>query len=107
MAMPRKGTRLITVDDVQYRWLIRRRPTYSQGICETPMTVAVELADRPASVALLVLPHAHPSNWMCAPVAPVRPATVADGICTALAQGWNPCHQGDCEVPVEGSDNLV
>lgn len=50
MAMPRRG--LITVDGAQYRWLIRRRPTYSQAICETPLTVAVELADRPTSVAV-------------------------------------------------------
>jgi hypothetical protein len=68
VAMPGKGSRLITVDGIRYRWLIRRRPTYSQAICGAPMTVAVELAEQPASVAVLVLQHAHPATgWQPRP----------------------------------------
>lgn len=31
MALVRKGSRLITVDGVTYRWRLRGRPTYDQG----------------------------------------------------------------------------
>lgn len=31
MAIPKKGSRLIVVDDTTYRWLIRRKATYMQA----------------------------------------------------------------------------
>jgi hypothetical protein len=34
MTLPRKGSRPITVDGVAYRWIVRRKPSYSQGIVE-------------------------------------------------------------------------
>jgi hypothetical protein len=94
VAMPRKGSRLITVGGVEYRWLVRHKPTYAQGTCQSPLTVAVELATHPGAVAVLVLPHAHPCNWMAAPTAPVQPATVAHGIRKALGGGWDPGQPG-------------
>ncbi|WP_168711440.1 hypothetical protein [Streptomyces sp. RKND-216] len=54
MTLLRKGSRHLTVDGVRYRWLMRRTPTYSQGICETPMTVAVELAEQLVSAPVSV-----------------------------------------------------
>ena len=44
MALTRKGSRLITVDGVVYRWRTRGRPTYPQAPGELPLAVAVEQA---------------------------------------------------------------
>ncbi|MEU3189786.1 hypothetical protein ABZ686_03910 [Streptomyces sp. NPDC006992] len=46
MTLNKKGSRLITVDGIEYRWRIRRKPSYMQGLCWTPMTYAVEAAGR-------------------------------------------------------------
>lgn len=94
MAIPRKGSRPITVDGVAYRWMVRHKPSYSQGIIESSLTVAVEHDDVSGSVLALRLPQAHPSNWMGAPAVAVRPAHVALGIRTALGQGWKPERPG-------------
>ncbi|MEU7742861.1 hypothetical protein [Nonomuraea sp. NPDC049158] len=45
MAIPKKGSRLITVDGTIFRWRVRRKPTYCQGNSRGPMTFAVEVAD--------------------------------------------------------------
>ncbi len=34
MAIPKRGSRNIVVNGESYRWYMRRRPTYSQGLCE-------------------------------------------------------------------------
>lgn len=31
MAIPKKGSRLITVDGIVYRWWVRRKPTSARG----------------------------------------------------------------------------
>ncbi|WP_182908124.1 hypothetical protein [Microbispora sp. H13382] len=51
MSLPKKGSRVITVSDVAYRWRVRHKPTYCQGNGWTPMTFAVELAEKPGNVA--------------------------------------------------------
>ncbi|MFI6297620.1 hypothetical protein ACIBEJ_38915 [Nonomuraea sp. NPDC050790] len=56
MAIPKKGSRLITVDGVRYRWRIRHKPSYGQGIGEEPATV------RPALVAMAIT-RALQSGW--------------------------------------------
>ena len=94
MTLARKGTRPITVDDVPYRWKVRRRPSYSQGIGESSLIFAVELADRPGTTLVVSLPWAHPSNWLGLPAEAVRPRLVADTIRRALAQGWEPSRPG-------------
>lgn len=47
MALVRKGSRWIVVDSTAYRWRLRGRPTYFQGLAWSPCTVAVEHADSP------------------------------------------------------------
>ena len=39
MAIPKKGSRLITVDGTGFRWRVRRKPTYCQGNSRGPMTL--------------------------------------------------------------------
>ncbi|SCK10016.1 hypothetical protein YUWDRAFT_00455 [Streptomyces sp. AmelKG-D3] len=44
MALIRKGSRQIVVDGTAYRWRLRGRPTYFQGLAWSPCTFAVEHA---------------------------------------------------------------
>jgi hypothetical protein len=88
VALVKKGSRFITVDGVVYRWRLRGRPTYSQGITEQPLAFAVEQADRKGSVLLVTMPQDHPSNWMGGPVVPVLPSTVAAIVRRAVTLGW-------------------
>ena len=94
MALVRKGSRRIVVDGVPYRWAIRPRPTYSQGIAQAPLTVAVEHAERRGCGMVMRMPQAHPSNWLNLAVVAVRPADVEAGIRAATAQGWKPLEPG-------------
>ncbi|RZT79548.1 hypothetical protein EV382_2762 [Micromonospora violae] len=88
MALVKKGSRLITVDGLTYRWRVRGRPTYAQGLCERPLAVAVEQVGRKGSVLLVSMPQEHPGNWIGGSAVPVLPSTVAAIVRTALAEGW-------------------
>lgn len=90
MTLPRKGTRLITVDQVTYRWVVRRRPTYSQGTGQSPLSVAVERAEEPGSVLVVRLLGAHPGNWLGLPTVGATPASVALAVRDARERGWQP-----------------
>ncbi len=90
MTLPSKGTRRITVAEVPYRWAVRRKPTYSQGIGQSPLTVAVEHAEQSGSVLVIRFPQAHPGNWLGLPSAGVTPANVALAIREARDRGWQP-----------------
>lgn len=94
MAIPKKGSRVIAVDGVAYRWRIRRKPTYSQGLAQGALTFAVELAQDPGSVLVVTTDSARPDNWVTAPARTVRPVEVADTIRAALRQGWRPDQPG-------------
>ncbi|GJF30528.1 hypothetical protein KNE206_32280 [Kitasatospora sp. NE20-6] len=90
MALVKKGSRLITVDGTTYRWRLRGRPTYDQGLVWAPLTYAVEHAGTTGPVLLVSTDRPHLSNWISARGRPVLPAEVAAGIRTALASGWTP-----------------
>lgn len=96
MALNKKGSRRITVDGTEYRWRIRRKPTYTQGLCWTPLTFAVEIADADRSGTTLVVTSGqpHPSNWFNIEAEPIRPADVAVSIREARARHWNPSGPG-------------
>jgi hypothetical protein len=51
VALVRKGSRRIVVDGTVYRWRLRGRPTYDQGLAKSPCTFAVEHADTPGGDA--------------------------------------------------------
>ncbi|MFI6690134.1 hypothetical protein [Streptomyces sp. NPDC050485] len=91
MALVKKGSRRIMVDGVTYRWMLRRRPTYSQALVWSSLTYAVEHADSPSGTILVISTNQpHPSNWLVGPGSPVLPSDVADSIRTARANGWTP-----------------
>ncbi|MEU8636747.1 hypothetical protein AB0C38_31635 [Amycolatopsis sp. NPDC048633] len=88
MTLARKGSRLITVDGTDYRWTVRPKPTYTQGLGST-MTFAVELAERPGATLVVDTGRPRPDNWLHLATEPVRPAEVADGVRAALARGFD------------------
>ncbi|MEU9105545.1 hypothetical protein AB0D54_14420 [Streptomyces xanthophaeus] len=94
MALQRKGSRPITVDGVAYRWRLRGRPTYDQGLVRAPVTYAVERAAVPGSTLVVTTSQPHPSNWLGVQAGPVLPAQVADSIRSALGAGWQPASPG-------------
>ncbi|MET8255546.1 hypothetical protein [Micromonospora sp. NPDC005197] len=90
MTLTKKGSRLITVDGVVFRWRGRGRPTYAQALGERPLSLAVEQADCKGGVLLVSMPQDHPSNWIGCPSVPVLPSMVAAVIRKALSEGWRP-----------------
>ncbi|WP_031079061.1 hypothetical protein [Streptomyces sp. NRRL S-118] len=94
MALVKKGSRLITVDGTTYRWRLRGRPTYDQGLVRSPLTYAVEHAETSGTTLVITTSRPHPSNWCGAVGNPVLPAHVADSIRAALTEGWTPKSPG-------------
>lgn len=94
MTMPRKGSRRITVDGTDYRWRLRGRPTYDQGLAASPATYAVEHAERPGTTLVVATDQPHASNWVELKAKPVRPADVGAAVRLALRHGWNPTASG-------------
>lgn len=94
MAIPRKGSRSIEVNGIAYRWRIRRRPTYSQGVLDSGLILAVDVDDAPQCSLIVEFTRSHPGNWVNQPTAPVTPRDVAEAIRRALAAGWQPFKPG-------------
>ena len=94
MSIPKKSSRRVLVDKVEFRWRVRSRPTYDQALAVGPLILAVEQAEGRGSVLLVELPQAHPSNWMQKPAPGVTPRVVAGYIRQALAAGWQPWVRG-------------
>lgn len=89
MAIPKKGSRLITVDGTVFRWRVRHKPTYCQGMAWAPLSFAAERAEEPGAVLVVSLPRARPDNWLAERTIAIRPALVVGCIRRAVEQGWN------------------
>lgn len=94
MSLSRKGSRLITVDGIIYRWTLRSRPTYDHGMNWGPLTYAVEHSELRGSVLVVDTGRPHPSNWVGAGSAPVLPREVAKDVRRAITLGWQPRREG-------------
>ena len=94
MALGRKGTRRIVVDSTVYRWRLRRRPTYFQGLCWAPCSFAVEHTDATGTTLVVTTNQPHASNWIGREAKPVLPSDVAQAIERALREGWAPTVPG-------------
>jgi hypothetical protein len=93
MALSKKGSRIITVDGVKYRWLIRRKATYTQSCyLDGCLHVAIELAQSPGMMLLLWTDRPHPEGYAILPmdVIPITPADIANWIRQSLELGWKP-----------------
>ncbi|MFD7962956.1 hypothetical protein ACFV5J_19340 [Streptomyces zaomyceticus] len=106
MALVKKGSRLINVDGTAYRWRLRGRPTYDQGLVRTPLAYAVEHAATPGTTLVVTTHQPHPSNWFGAQAAPILPSHVADSIRAALTGGWTPVSMGS-PFPLDRSAGFV
>jgi hypothetical protein len=94
MAIPRTGSRTITVGAVDYRWTVRDRATYHQAIAQSHLTVAVESADGDGQTLHVTLPAFRCDNWLAQPGYIVTPGDLARWIPLALARGWTPARPG-------------
>ncbi|MEU1966073.1 hypothetical protein ABZ541_21200 [Micromonospora sediminicola] len=95
MALRKRGSRPIVVDGESYRWSVRRKPTYGQGLAWSPLSFAVERTDPPGCATLVVrLASPRPDNWMNAAGSTVLPSTVAAAVRQALGRGWQPTRPG-------------
>jgi hypothetical protein len=94
MTLARKGSRRIIVDGVEFRWVVRRKPTYNQGNAWSPLIFVVERAKGPGAILVVSLPYARPDNWLGRPSGPVHPVMVASSVRLALAGGWQPARPG-------------
>ena len=109
MAIAKIGTRKITVENESYRWLIRRKATYSQSDHGNGyLHVAVEHADKLGAVLVIYTGRKHPKDWSTIEVVPVTPSDVAKWIKQALKLGWKPSEEGK-QYPVEviGDEMIV
>ena len=92
--MPRKGTRLITVAGVEYRWLLSNR----QSLCVADCDIIVELADAP--IGKLLTKPAAIDQWFGDDYDyAVTPALIETGIRSAIANGWVPGDPGTFRLP--------
>jgi hypothetical protein len=94
MTLASRGSRRITVDGVDFRWKVRRKPTYCQANGWSPLTFVVELVEQRGALLVVSLPVAHPGNRLGLPSRPVLPATVSAAVRRALAAGWQPSQPG-------------
>lgn len=93
MSLPKKGSRKIQVDGLDYRWLIRKKPSYIQGIGAVSFTIAIERFEEEHKGLLLV--HTgltRLDNWIDPHQTSVTPKVVREMIQTALNGGWNPAN---------------
>jgi hypothetical protein len=95
MAAPKTGSRRIVVDDIAYRWRIRRRATVMQADYGCgKLHVSVELFRRPGAVLVLHTDRPHPADWGTGEVVPVCPVDIAEWVRLAVQAGWAPAVPG-------------
>ena len=90
MAIPKKGSRKITVDGTDYRWTIRRKPSYGQAIEESMLTAAIELFENPGSLLLVTFPFPRPDSWVSNDGRAVTPTAIERSIKKSIEAGWKP-----------------
>mgnify|MGYP006136930353 CR=1 FL=1 len=95
MAIVKKGSRIIIIDDIKYRWTIRKKPTYNQAAFGSHMTTAVEIDGFIGSVLLITFSRGRCDNWLGKPGLSIKPNDIECAIKLALKKGWKPKEQGD------------
>lgn len=103
MAIPKKGSRKIVVDDVVYRWRIRWKPSYAQECEDANLNAAAELYENPQSVLHIAFPWARYNEIFGTAVKPVTPKYIESVIKDALKSGWKPTDVKNFHVICEKS----
>lgn len=86
MAILKKGARKITVNNVQYLWKIRHKPTYNQECFNGYATASVSIPTGDGQLLYITFPFGIYQS--------ITPKTIADCIQTALNEGWQPNEKG-------------
>ncbi|SEG67419.1 hypothetical protein SAMN05444920_103870 [Nonomuraea solani] len=105
--MPKKDTRLITVDGTTFRWRVSHRPAYRKGDDRAPLRFVVERAEEPGGVLQVSLPCARPDNWVGERTIVVRPVLVAGCVRRAIEQGWDAGRPGPAFTLSIAEDDLT
>lgn len=95
MAISKKGSRNIIVNELVFRWLIRRKATYSQmdyGIGY--LNVAIELFSDPKNTLVIFTDRRHPKDIGNPKIKPITPSDIRIWIEEALNLGWKPFENG-------------
>ena len=72
MAIPKKGSRIIMVEGVKYRWLIRRKASYSQtDYGRGKVHIAVEHAKNPGATLIILTDRTHSKDWNTENIIPI------------------------------------
>lgn len=93
MAISKKGSRSIVVNDINYHWLVRRKATYSQEIFGTPrLNVAIACTDPNGSTLVVHTDRPHSKNieTKVSEIIPITPKDIATWIASAIELGWEP-----------------
>ncbi|MCL2873277.1 MAG: hypothetical protein FWF41_10000 [Betaproteobacteria bacterium] len=94
MSITKKGSRRIMVGGITYRWMVRPKPTYDQGLTWGALSFAVELEVSGQSILIVTIDAPRPDNWVGEQGFVITPSLVAQAIEQALAQGWKPESKG-------------
>ena len=103
MTIATKGARAIVVGGVEYRWAVRKKPTYSQGLGHNDLTLAIDCGSSGQTLRVTV-PGLRSDNWMSLPGLTVTPGDISRWIPLALAAGWQPTKPGstfEMTIPAE------
>ena len=90
MTLPKKGSRKIVVDGNNYRWYIRKKPTYNQAIDENNLTAAVELYKNPGSTLLIDFMCPRNDSWLSGGKVEIGPKHISIAVKQAISEGWEP-----------------
>ncbi len=91
MSMPDKGSRRIHVGDHDYRWRVRKAPTYAQAVDQSAMRVSIQSCAHGAkSVLVANLRVLRPDSWLSPGRGALTPDIVRDIIERAVVAGWDP-----------------
>jgi len=80
MSITKKGSRKITVNETEYRWSIRRKPTYAEAVDDYNLSAVVELYDNPRSKLMITFPFVRPDSWISPNKNAVKPSDIEDCI---------------------------
>ncbi|MBE9013108.1 hypothetical protein IQ250_23185 [Pseudanabaenaceae cyanobacterium LEGE 13415] len=104
MAIPKKGTRKILIEEEPFIWLVRRQGTNCQlDYPEGCLHVAVEHSQEPGSTLVIITDRLHPKGYSLVQswhlersdtVTPVTPSDIASWVQQALQMGWQPKQSG-------------
>lgn len=94
MTIPKRGTRRVRFGETYYDWRIRKKPTDSQLVGDTPMLLAIQASEDVPRCVLVVKVCTRPDNLRFPHQTAVVPGQVRDMIRLALAAGWKPLVAG-------------